>query len=50
MADMNKPIFDIDQPSMQAEVESYEVGAGHVWPTFFPLKPTSKCDIKSPST
>lgn len=47
MADMNKPIFDIDQPSMQAEVESYEVGAGHVWPTFFPLKPTSKFDIKS---
>ena len=47
MADMNKPIFDIDQPSMQAEVESYEVGAGRVWPTFFPLKPTSKFDIKS---
>lgn len=47
MADMNKPIFDIDQPSMQAEVESYEVGAGHVWPTLFPLKPTSKFDIKS---
>ena len=47
MAEMNKPIFDIDQPSMQAEVESYEVGAGHVWPTFFPLRPTSKFDIKS---
>lgn len=47
MADMNKPIFDIDQPSMQAEVESYEVGAGRVWPTFFPLRPTSKFDIKS---
>ncbi|MBR6269807.1 MAG: major capsid protein [Bacteroidales bacterium] len=44
---MNKPIFDIDQPSMQAEVESYEVGAGRVWPTFFPLRPTSKFDIKS---
>lgn len=47
MPDMNKPIFDIDQPSMQAEVESYEVGAGRVWPTFFPLRPTSKFDIKS---
>lgn len=47
MADMHKPIFDIDLPSMQAEIESYEVGSGHVWPTFFPLKPTSKFDIKS---
>lgn len=47
MAEMNKPIFDIDQPSMQAEIESYEVGAGRVWPTFFPLRPTSKFDIKS---
>ena len=47
MADMNKPIFDIDQPSMQAEIEAYEVGAGRVWPTFFPLRPTSKFDIKS---
>ncbi len=47
MAEMNKPIFDIDQPSMQAEVESYEVGSGKVWPTFFPLRPTSKFDIKS---
>ncbi len=47
MADMHKPIFDIDQPSMQAEIDSYEVGAGKVWPTFFPLRPTSKFDIKS---
>ena len=46
MADMHKPIFDIDQPSMQAEIDSYEVGAGKVWPTFFPLRPTSKFDIK----
>lgn len=47
MADMNKPIMNIDQPSMQAEIESYEVGTGKVWPQLFPLRPTSKFDIKS---
>ena len=47
MAEMNKPIMDIDQPSMQAEIESYEMGEGKVWPILFPLKPTSKFDIKS---
>lgn len=47
MADMNKPLMDIDQPSMQAEIESYEMGEGKVWPILFPLKPTSKFDIKS---
>ena len=47
MADMNKPLMDIDQPSMRAEIESYEMGEGKVWPILFPLKPTSKFDIKS---
>ena len=47
MADMNKPIMQIDEPSMKAEIDSYEVGAGKVWPQFFPLRPTSKFDIKS---
>ena len=39
--------MNIDQPSMQAEIDSYEIGAGKVWPQLFPLRPTSKFDIKS---
>lgn len=47
MADMNKPIMAIDAPSMQAEIDSYELGQGKVWPMLFPLRATSKFDIKS---
>ena len=47
MADMNKPIMLIDEPSMQAEIDSYELGQGKVWPQLFPLRATSKFDIKS---
>lgn len=41
-----KPNMDIDQPSMAAEVNSYKPGTGLVWPTLFPLKYTSKFDLK----
>lgn len=43
---MNAPLFDLDQPGMQAEVNSYKPGNGLVWPTLFPLKFTPKFDIK----
>lgn len=44
---MNAPLLDIDLPGLAAEVESYEPGQGNAWPTLFPLKYTSKFDIKS---
>lgn len=43
---MNKPLFDLDIPGMQAEVNSYQPGTGLVWPTLFPLKYTPKFDLK----
>lgn len=46
MGQMNKPLFDIDQPGMQAEVNSYKPGNGLVWRTLFPLKYTPKFDLK----
>ncbi len=46
MGNMNKPLFDIDQPGLQAEVNSYKPGMGLAWPTLFPLKYTRKFDIK----
>lgn len=44
---MNAPLFDIDRPSLQAEVESYKPGTGLAWPNFFDLKYTPKFDIHS---
>lgn len=46
MADMHKPMFDIDQPGMEVEVNSYKPGNGLVWPQLFPLKFSPKFDIK----
>lgn len=46
MGQMNKPLFDLDQPGLQAEVNSYKPGTGLVWPTLFPLKFTPKFDLK----
>lgn len=43
---MNKPLFDLDKPSVQAELASYKPGTGLVWPTLFPLKYTPKFDLK----
>lgn len=43
---MNKPLFDIDQPSMQVAVNSYKPGTGLAWQTLFPIKYTPKFDIK----
>lgn len=43
---MNKPLFDIDIPGMQAEVNSYKPGTGLAWAALFPLKYTPKFDIK----
>ena len=47
MADMHKPLFDIDQPGMQVEVNSYKPGNGLAWPLLFPLKFTPKFDINA---
>lgn len=43
---MKKPLFDLDIPGMQAEVNSYKPGTGLVWSVLFPLKFTPKFDIK----
>ena len=43
---MNKPLFDLDQPGLQAEVNSYKPGNGLIWPVLFPLKYTPKFDLK----
>ena len=44
---MEKPIMDLNQVDLQAEVTSYKVGLNMVWPTFFPLRYTPKMDFKS---
>ena len=46
MADMNKPLFDIDQPGMQVAVNSYKPGKGLARSQLFPLKYTPKFDLK----
>lgn len=46
MGQMNKPLFELDQPGLQAEVNSYKPGNGLTWPTLFPLKYTPKFDLK----
>lgn len=46
MGAMNKPLFDLDQVGMNAEVNSYKPGSGMVWPNLFPLKFTPKFDLK----
>ena len=46
MADMNKPLMDIDQQGMQVAVNSYKPGNGLAWSQLFPLKYTPKFDLK----
>lgn len=46
MGQMNKPLFDLDQPGLQAEINSYKPGANLIWPALFPLKFTPKFDLK----
>ena len=46
MGHKNKPLFDLDQPGLQAEVDSYKPGNGLIWPVLFPLKYTPKFDLK----
>lgn len=43
---MNKPLFEIDQPGMQVQVNSYKPGNGLAWRQLFPLKFTPKFDLK----
>lgn len=43
---MERPFTDIDQPSLQAEVNSYIPGTGLAWGTMFPLKYSRKFDLK----
>lgn len=47
MGDMRKPLFDLSQVDMQAEINSYALGSGLAWPTLFPLRYTPTLDIKS---
>lgn len=47
MAEMRSPLFDLSQVDLQAEINSYTLGAGQAWPTLFPLKYTSSLEIKS---
>lgn len=46
MGTMNKPLMDIDQPSLQAEVDSYVPGNGFAWRNLFPLRYTPRFDLK----
>lgn len=46
MGTMNRPLMDIDQPSLQAEVDSYVPGNGFAWRDLFPLRYTPKFDLK----
>lgn len=46
MGQMNKPLFDLDTPGVQAELASYTPGTGLAWPQLFPLKYTPKFDLK----
>ena len=43
---LNKPLFDIELPDLQMEVNSYKPGKGLAWQQLFPLKFTPKFDIK----
>lgn len=43
---MRQPLFDIDIPSMQVEVNSYKAGRGLAWATLFPLKYAPRFDLK----
>lgn len=43
---MNKPLFDLDQVGMEAELNSYKPGSGLIWGVLFPLKYTPKFDLK----
>lgn len=47
MGQMNAPLFELDKPSVQAEVNSYKPGLGLAWATLFPLKYTAKFDLKT---
>lgn len=46
MGQMLKPLFDLTQPDLQVEVNSYKPGNGLVWQTLFPLKYSPKFDLK----
>lgn len=43
---MPKPLMQLDQPSLQVEINSYRIGWQMVWATMFPLKFAQKFDIK----
>ncbi len=43
---MNKPLFDLDKPGVDATLNSYKPGNGLVWAQLFPLKYTPKFDLK----
>lgn len=46
MGKMNKPLFELDRPGLQAEVNSYIPGNGLAWRSLFPLKYTPRFDLK----
>lgn len=46
MAAMNAPLFEIDRPGLELEVNSYQPGLGLAWRQLFPLKYTPDFDLK----
>lgn len=43
---MLSPLYDLDQPGLELEVNSYKPGKGLAWQVLFPLKYTPKFDLK----
>lgn len=46
MADMKKPLFDLEVKDLEVTVNSYKPGLGLAWGQLFPLKYTPRFDIK----
>lgn len=46
MGQMNAPLMELDQPTMQATINKFTPGTGLAWSTLFPLKYTRKFDLK----
>lgn len=46
MAEMNKPLFDLEVKDLEVAVNTYKPGKGLAWGQLFPLKYTPRFDIK----
>lgn len=47
MADMHKPLYDLERADLQVVVESVQPGSGMAWPTLFPLRYSPRFDLKA---